>query len=92
MGVIAGFFGPCPLDVLPSQISVFSYYFKRLAQFAKLATSSMKDRAMRLKEVTLASGTMARSPRAPVGMTIRAQIASPPPASIRTVTMGTEGP
>jgi hypothetical protein len=50
-------------------------YYKRLGPTAKLATSYMKDRAMRLKEVTLARGTMALSPRATVGMTMSAQIA-----------------
>ena len=42
MRVIAVFFGPCTPDVLTSQISVFSHYFKRLDQFSKLATSSFR--------------------------------------------------
>src|SRR6266849_5359958 len=41
MRVIAVFFGPCAPDVLTAHGSVFSYDFKRLDRFTKLATSSM---------------------------------------------------
>jgi hypothetical protein len=41
MRVIAAFFGPCAPDDLPAHVSVFSHDFKRLDQFAKLATSSV---------------------------------------------------
>jgi hypothetical protein len=40
MRVIAAFFGPCAPDDLTAHVSVFSHDFKRLDQFAKLATSS----------------------------------------------------
>jgi hypothetical protein len=39
--MIAAFFGPCTPYALTSHVSVFSHYFKRLDQFAKLATSSV---------------------------------------------------
>src|SRR6266849_11089817 len=43
MRVIAVFFGPCAPDVLTAHGSVFSYDFKRLDRFTKLATSSHGD-------------------------------------------------
>jgi hypothetical protein len=39
MQVIAGFFGSGALAALPVHGAAFSPYFKKLAQFAKLATS-----------------------------------------------------
>jgi hypothetical protein len=39
MQVIAGFFGSGALAALPVDGAAFSPYFKKLAQFAKLATS-----------------------------------------------------
>ena len=41
MEVIAGFFGSGSLAALPVHRAVFSHYFKRLARYAKLATSYM---------------------------------------------------
>jgi hypothetical protein len=39
MQVIAGFFGSGALAALPRNGAAFSRYFKKLARFAKLATS-----------------------------------------------------
>jgi hypothetical protein len=39
MQVIAGFFGSGALAALPRHGAAFSRYFKKLARFAKLATS-----------------------------------------------------
>ena len=41
MGVNAAFFGLRTPPALPSHVSVFSHYFKRLDRFTKLATSSL---------------------------------------------------
>jgi hypothetical protein len=41
MQAIAGFFGSGALAALPMHGATFSPYFKKLAQFAKLATSYM---------------------------------------------------
>jgi hypothetical protein len=44
MQVIAGFFGSGALAALPVDGAAFSPYFKKLAQFAKLATSYMGEK------------------------------------------------
>jgi len=45
MQVIAGFFGSGALAELPVYGAAFSHYFKKLDQFAKLATSYFIDLA-----------------------------------------------
>src|SRR2546425_11009553 len=51
MRVIAVFFGPCAPDVLTAHGSVFSYDFKRLDRFTKLATSSLVVKANELLHI-----------------------------------------
>src|SRR5262245_31455346 len=50
----------------------------------------MKDRAMMLRKVAVAGGTLELAPGATIGMAIGPQIAPPGPAAIATARMGTK--
>src|SRR5712691_9572497 len=53
---------------------------------------AMQERAMMLRKIPCAGGTLELTPGATTGMTIGTEVAQPPPAAIRTAAMGTKVP